>query len=153
MCSFNLVLSKEQERDLIFALDKAKRDGSLTMINRSLAVLNFAEGENSTFKDIASFLKVSDESVRQWVKKYILGGIKALTIQKRSPGRPTKLTKKQRKKLYQMVVDGPQEAGFPGGCWRTPLIQELIYREFKVLYAVKYLSQLLHNMGLSYRSF
>lgn len=151
MCSFNIVLSKEQERDLVFALDKARRNGNLTVSNRILAVLNFAEWENTTFEDIASFLKVSDESVRQWVKKYILGGIKALTEQKRSPGRPAKLTKKQRKKLYQMIVEGPQKAGFPGACWRTPMIQELIYREFNVLYAVKYISQLLKNMELSYQ--
>jgi hypothetical protein len=42
MCSFNIVLSKEQERDLVFALDKARRDGNLTVSNRILAVLNFA---------------------------------------------------------------------------------------------------------------
>ena len=57
MCSFNIVLSKKQEQDLIFALEKARRDGSLTVVNRILAVLNFAEWENATFKDIASFLK------------------------------------------------------------------------------------------------
>ena len=46
-----------------------------------------------------------------------------------------------------MIVNGPQKVGFPGGCFRPPMIQELIYREFNVLYAVKYISQLLKNMG------
>ena len=70
-----------------------------------------------------------------------------MTEQKRSPGRPAKLTSIQRKKLYQMIIDDPQKAGFPGGCFRSPMIQELIYCEFNVLYVVSSISQLLKNMG------
>lgn len=99
----------------------------------------------------ASVLRVSTQAIGQWIKQYLLGGIKALVGLKRPPGRPPKLTKKQRRELDALISAGPEAAGFPGACWRTPMIQELIRERFGVLYSVKYLSELLKNTGFSYQ--
>ena len=40
---------------------------------------------------------------------------------------------------------------FNGACWRSPMIQDMIYQEFGKLYSVNYIAQLLKNMGFSYQ--
>jgi len=149
MLDFRLDLSRFLRKALMKSLSEAIEAGKLTLINRIRAVLAVADGYS--FSDIATILRVSSESIRQWVIKYLSGGINALLAVKKRPGRPAKLTKTQKKQLRQWIIDGPQSAGFPGACWRTPMIQELIYRKFGALYNVKYLSEFLKNLGFSYQ--
>ena len=49
------------------------------------------------------------------------------------------------------MEEGPVKAGFSGACWRSPMIQQLIYDRFGVLYNVFSIAQLLKNLGLSYQ--
>lgn len=151
MPAFRLSLNLEQIKQLGEALNKARRQGDVLLSNRILAVLAFGKGKYTDFSVIGDLYQVSRESVRQWISKYMQGGLEALLNRKKPAGRPAKLTKTQRKSLFAWIVEGPQKAGFPGGCWRTPMIQQLIQDRFGVLYAVKYISQLLKNMGLSYQ--
>lgn len=150
MLYFHLILTALQKEELIRALEMARQIGDLTRVNRILVILAYAE-RNDSVEVIAGILRVSTEFVRAWVKKYISGGIRALTFRKRQPGRPNKLTKTQRKKLEKIIEEGPQKAGFPGACWRAPMIQKLIFDKFQVFYNVRYISQLLKNMGFSYQ--
>ncbi len=69
---------------------------------------------------------------------------------KKSSGRPPKLTAMQKAELKGLFQAGPQACGFPGGCWRTPLIQALIEQRFGVGYNVFYLAEFLKNLGFSY---
>lgn len=149
MLNFRLVLSKFQRKSLLIALSKGTKKGNLTVVNRIKTIL--AVVEEVPFSQIAKILRVSEEGIRQWVINYLSGGLRAITFLKKQPGRPSKLSKNQRKRLKQWIIDGPQNAGFPGACWRSPMIQELIFQKFGVLYNVKYLSELLKNMGLSYQ--
>lgn len=150
MLYFHLILSQIQKAKLIKSLENARRKGDLTVVNRILAVLAYAEHKNSV-EDIANLLHISTEFIRAWVKKYMQGGIKLITFRKRPPGRPNKLTKTQRKELSKNIEEGPQKSGFPGACWRTPMIQDLILNKFGTFYNVRYISQLLKNMGFSYQ--
>ena len=43
------------------------------------------------------------------------------------------------------------KAGFEGACWRSPMIQHLIYEKYGVCYSVHYISQLLKAMGFSFQ--
>jgi transposase len=70
---------------------------------------------------------------------------------KKSPGRSPKLTKSQRRKLCEMIDPGPAQAGLMGNCWRSPMMQHLIYEHFGVFYCVRHLSALLRSMGYSYQ--
>jgi len=118
------------------------------MIKRILAILAVSDGVN--YSVIATTLKVSEESIRLWFNAFLLKGLKGLKSKKR-PGRPPKLTKTQRKELDKLITEGPVKAGFPGACWRSPMIQTLIFERFGVCYSVHYISQLLKNMGFSYQ--
>jgi DDE superfamily endonuclease/Winged helix-turn helix len=47
--------------------------------------------------------------------------------------------------------EGPVKAGFSGACWRSPLIQQLMYERFGVFSNVFSIAPLLRNLGLSYQ--
>jgi transposase-like protein len=72
MLDFRLNLSKFQRKSLMKSLSDAIESGKLTLINRIRAIL--AVGDGYSFSDIATILRVSKESVRQWVIKYFCGG-------------------------------------------------------------------------------
>jgi transposase len=80
----------------------------------------------------------------------LLKGLRGLKA-KHSLGKSPKLIKTQRKKLAKIITEGPTKAGFPGVCWRSPMIQLLIYEKFGVQYSVHYIPQLFKNMGFSYQ--
>jgi len=42
-------------------------------------------------------------------------------------------------------------AGFPTGCWHALLVQQVVWREFRVTYNVQYLAALLKNLGFSFQ--
>lgn len=148
MSHVHVRIEKRTRRNLERARGNASRAGDLPTVKRTTAILALADGH--TPGDVGRMLGISRESVLQWLKTFWLMGVDGLKA-KKSPGRPPKLTKTQRKELYQLIVEGPQKAGFPGACWRSPMVQDLILRKFKVFYSARYISQLLRNMGLSYQ--
>ncbi len=148
MLSFSLKLNKKSIVILEKAADIARGAGDLTKLTRILSILMLKKG--ISLQNIADTLRVTAESIRSWLKKYLLGGIMALNS-KKSPGRPPKLTKTQRKDLGKIIDAGPENYGFPGGCWRSPMIQLVIQEQFGVLFNVHYISELLNNMGYSFQ--
>ena len=129
-------------------LKVAQNSGDLRTVKRILSIMAVLDGIR--YSEIASTLKISEESIRLWVKGVLLKGLSALKS-KKGPGRASKLTKTQREELDKLITEGPENAGFPGACWRSPMIQVLIYERFGVFYSVHYISQLLKNMGFSYQ--
>jgi len=129
-------------------LHHAQNNGDVRTAKRIMAI--FAVADGTIYSVIAATLKVSEESIRLWVNAFLLYGLEGLKINKPS-GRPPKLTKTQRKELDKLITEGPTKAGFSGACWRSPMIQLLIYERFGVQYSVHYISQLLKNMGFSYQ--
>jgi hypothetical protein len=43
------------------------------------------------------------------------------------------------------MEEGPVKAGFRGPCWRSPMLQQLLYERFGGYYNVFYRAQLLKN--------
>ena len=148
MLDFRLSLRSSQKEALKKRLYTARSVGNMRSVNRILAVLALAEGTCQA--QIASILRVSEESIRLWLCAFLLHGVQGLEI-KHSCGRPPRLNEKQKKKLAEIIEKGPAEAGFLGNCWRSPMIQQLIYEKFGVSFCVHYISQLLKNMGFSYQ--
>jgi transposase len=149
MFDFRFILTRFQKKALEKALSVARNLGQYTVTNRIRSILAIAEGKG--VGEIASILRVSPATIRQWLTKYLTGGLKALRTVHKQSGRFSRLTKTQKRQLKQWITDGPQCVGFPGACWRSPMIQELISQKFGVFYSVKYISQLLKNLGFSYQ--
>lgn len=141
-------LTTQTLRDLKVMLKNAEHKGDLRTVKRVNSVLALVEG--FTRSAIADILNVCEESIRLWFTAFLLkgpSGIKSNT----PPGRPPKLTKTQKTQLDQIITMGPVAAGYPGACWRSPMIQHLIHERFGVFYSVGYIVQLLKNMGFSYQ--
>ncbi|MGB9631811.1 MAG: IS630 family transposase [Chloroflexaceae bacterium] len=69
----------------------------------------------------------------------------------KSSGRPPKLTPSQLRRLKELVMAGPEAAGYATGCWNAALVQQLIEREFGKSFHVNYISTLLKNLGFRYQ--
>ena len=65
MLDFRLNLSRFSRKALMKSLSKAIEEGKLALINRIRAILALADGYS--FSDIATILRVSRETIRQWV--------------------------------------------------------------------------------------
>lgn len=126
----------------------AEKSGDLRLYKKITAILSISEG--FSLSEAASLFEVSVETVRVWIRDFLQLGLSSLFIIKPN-GRPPKLTKKQKGELEQVIIDGPEAAGYPGQCWRSPMIQDLIHSKFKVLYSVGYIAELLKNMGFSFQ--
>lgn len=85
-----------------------------------------------------------------WMNELLLEGLDSLVYEHRG-GRPAHLTKSQKQCLCERLDAGPQAAGFDTACWSALLIQELIRREFHVLYNRYYVCELLRNLGYSFQ--
>ncbi len=88
--------------------------------HRVMAIL--ALGEDQDKEAVAVTLRVTVESIRGWINSFLSYGLRGLTS-KKSPGRPTKLTKDQKLELAKLLDEGPEKTGFIGNCWRSPMVQ------------------------------
>jgi transposase len=148
MLDFRFTLYGSQKKALIERLKAAEKLGDIRSVKRILAILALADG--NSIGQTANLLKTSAEAVRIWLYAFLEKGIQGIEI-KKSPGRQSRLTKTQKKELMDIIDNGPAEAGFLSNCWRTPMIQHLIYEKYGISYSVHYISQLLKNMGFSYQ--
>lgn len=129
-------------------LEGAYRRGDVRLVKHLMALLDIAQ--DIPVATVAQRLRVSEGSVYRWLKAFLLEGYASL-VYRASPGRPAKLTKTQKTRLKMLVTAGPEEAGFPTGCWSRLLIQHLIQREFGVLYDEQYVCELMRNLGFSFQ--
>ena len=148
MMNYRISITRETVRGLVAALQKAYKAGDAKLVRRMSALLDVARGD--VVDAIAPKHGVSPSSVYEWVKRLMVEGVAGLQPQWRG-GRPSKLTKTQKRCLCAWVKAGPQAAGFPSACWNAAMIQELILREFGVLYNVHYVCELLRNLGFSFQ--
>ena len=61
------------------------------------------------------------------------------------------MTPTQKATLATWIEEGPVKAGFSGACWRSPMVQQMIFARFGVYYNVFSIAQLLKNLGFSYQ--
>lgn len=148
MPNFKLRLTKSTQHQLNQLLESARRFGDVRMAKRVTTILLLNNAVDETV--IISVLQVSQEAIRLWTIAFLSTGPEALKS-KKSPGRKSKLTKTQKKELKQMIIKGPQQAGYLSACWRSPMVQDLIYRKFGVFYAIHYIAELLKNMGFTFQ--
>jgi len=148
MQQFRIRLENQTRKGLEIMLEQSEKLGDLKTAKRIMAI--FAVNEEYTYSEISLILKVTEEAIRLWVKKFLTEGLNGLKT-KIIPGRKSKLTKSQKKELSQIIEEGPHKAGFHAGCWRSPMVQTIIFERFGIFYSVHYISQLLKNMGFSYQ--
>jgi transposase len=141
-------LRKGEWQGLLERLQQAYGKGEVRLLRRIHALMYFFEGKSVA--EIAELLKVSEQTIYNYVKAFMLNRLDSL-VYKRPPGRPPKLSQTQKKVLAKLIERGPQAAGYDCGCWDTTLIQDLILTRFGREYSAHYVAELLKNMGFSYQ--
>jgi transposase len=100
-------------------------------------------------EDVAKALGMARGTVYGWMAKYREGGLEVLRA-KPVPGRPTKLTGEQIRRVYALVVGAdPRQLQFEFALWTREMIREVIRREFDVALSVVSVGRLLKKLGLS----
>jgi transposase len=141
-------ISKEMVKAMTQALQKAYKSGDAKRVRRIMALLDFSRGDS--VDEIASKHGVSISSVYEWLKQLVTWGVASLKA-KRKGGRKSKLSQTQKNRLCELIKAGAQAAGYASGCWSGLLVQDLIWREFGVLYNAQYVCDLLKTLGFSYQ--
>lgn len=137
---------KETVKQLRICLQKAYEFGDLKSVRRISVLLMVAE--RKSIDEIILVWNVCRQTITKWVQALMNTGLESLKYEKPN-GRPAKLTKTQKDKLYALVKSGPEACGYNTGCWTSVLIQDLIYKRFGVLYNRFYVCELLRNLGLT----
>jgi len=141
-------LRKGEWEALLKRLHRAYAKGEVRLLKRIHALLYIFEGKSVA--EVAELLSLSEQTIYNYVKGFILNRLDSLVYQ-RPPGRAPKLSKTQKKVLAKLIERGPEAAGYDCGCWDTTLIQDLILTRFGREYSVHYVAELLKNMGFSYQ--
>ena len=111
---------------------------------RALALLKTGLSLN----EVGRRIHCAASSVMRWVRAWRRGGSKALRVGA-SPGRPLKLRPAQRRRLVELLLQGPITHGYRTNLWTTARIAEVIQREFGVFYHPNHVWRLLRRHGWS----
>ena len=104
--------------------------------------------EGKGIREVARQVRASPGAVHRWIQDWKRNGDAALAP-KPTPGRPCKLTLKQREKLLKRLLAGALACGFPNEMWTLKRIATLIRKEFGVRYHPSHLWRLLQASGWS----
>ena len=148
MCCVRFTMSTSYRKEVEYHLKTAQHLGHLRQVKSLLAILAVLDGQSCA--QVALVLRVHEKTVATWVQVFCCYGLQGAPRRKPT-GRPSKLTPTQKAALALLIEEGPVKAGFSGACWRSPMIQQLIYARFGVYYNVFYIAQLLKNLGFSYQ--
>lgn len=97
---------------------------------------------------VAERLGVDRRSVRRWKRAYAQRGRQG--VQARPvPGRPPKLTDRQRGTLVRWILRGPEAAGHRTALWTCRRIAQLVRDRFGVVYHPDHIGRLLRACGLT----
>lgn len=148
MLDFRLNITVSQRQALQQKLKTAQTLGQIRVVKFILAIL--AVGHYQEVSQAAQVLQLSESQVETYIHNFLCYGVSGVGF-KKSTGRPARLSKEQKQELSRLIDSGPEECGFDAGCWRSPMIQELILERFGVYYSVFYIAELLKNLGFSFQ--
>ena len=146
----NFHITKATKKRLKRELEEAQKLNNVRLhkITWSLLLL----GENRGVAEVSRLLHVSCRTIYEWFSLFLVKGfrwLKGLHFQGR--GRKPKLIQEQKEKLYDIIVQGPEKAGYDCGGWNSAMIKEVIQKEFNVIFNPRYVCTILKNMKLSYQ--
>jgi transposase len=108
---------------------------------RALALLDSGYSLNEVGRRIGC----NPSSVMRWRDARRRGGAKALRV-RFSPGRPLKLDRAQRRRLVNLLLQGPMMHGYRTNLWTTARIAELIRNQFGIQYHRDHVGRLMHGL-------
>ena len=106
--------------------------------------------ERLSLYEVARRVGCNPSSVMRWRNAMRKGGADALRA-KPAPGRPCRLTPRQKERLVGLLLKGAMAHGYRTELWTTLRIAELIRRHMGILYHRNHVGKLLHQLGWSHQ--
>jgi transposase len=106
--------------------------------------------QDLSLHEIARRVGCHASSVLRWRNALGSGGADALKA-KPAPGRPPKLTSKEKAKLVKLLAQGAMAHGYRTELWTTQRIATLIEHRVGVRYHRNHVGKLLHQLGWSHQ--
>jgi transposase len=97
---------------------------------------------------VARRLGCAPSSVMRWRNVVRRQGARGFEV-RTSPGRPPKLTARQRRQLVRLLLQGPLAQGYRTDLWTTARVAEVIQRHFGIRYHPDHVGRLLHALDWS----
>jgi len=107
-------------------------------------------GQRLSLNEIARRIGCAASSVLRWRNAWKKGGPQALKV-RFSPGRPPRLSVRQKQRLLRLLLEGPMAHGYRTDLWTTARIAEVIRRQFGVRYHPDHIGRLMHQLGWSHQ--
>jgi transposase len=104
--------------------------------------------EGRTVTEVARLVGASWSAVKRWKVAAEKSGLEGLSA-KPHPGKPPRLSTKQRAKLVAVLKRGPLAAGYETNLWTCPRVAEVIHRHFGVSYHAAHVWKILRGLGWS----
>jgi len=102
--------------------------------------------EGHSLQAVARWLRCAASSVMRWRDAVRRRGERGFRVGA-SPGRPPKLTKRQRQHLVRLLLHGALAHGYRTDLWTTARVAEVIARHFGIRYHPDHVGRLLHALG------
>lgn len=103
-----------------------------------------------TLSAVARMVGAAVSAVWQWRETLRRQGPDGLAA-KPAPGRPRKLTPRQRQRVPKLLQKGARAYGFANDLWTARRIAAIIQQEFGVHYHPAHVSRLLADLGWTYQ--
>jgi transposase len=116
-----------------------RRHKAMNLVDRGLSL-----------NEVARRIGCNASSVMRWRDERRKHGDEGLKP-KPAPGRPTKLTTRQKRRLVSLLLKGALANGYHTELWTTARIAELIERTFGVSYHRDHIGRLMAGLGWSYQ--
>jgi transposase len=113
---------------------------------RRLVVARVLEGYEPS--EVADFLDVDVSSVYRWLdcyRQYGDAGLEAMPV----PGRPSRLTRRQAKRVLGWLKRAPEKFGFPTSRWTAPRLAIVLARDLGIQFPPRYLNAWLREHRIS----
>jgi transposase len=113
---------------------------------RSLSLLD----EGFSLHEVARRVGCHASSVMRWRDEYEKRGEESFAV-RFSPGRPSRLTERNLKRLGSLLLKGAVANGYRTEIWTTKRIAEVIAREWRVRYHPDHIGRLMAKLGWTHQ--
>ncbi len=127
-------------------VDLYKKEKNPKLKERYQALYLMCELNSCT--NVAKFLKKDRRTIQLLVNVFNERGLEAIKP-KSPPGRPSRLTEKQKAKLKKDILTHPRKLGYEFSNWEGKSVSEHIKTKFGILLKVRQCQYLLHELGFS----
>ena len=115
-------------------------------VRRRLAGRLLLQGKG--IREVARLVGASPAAVQRWKRVVDREGLEGLQA-KPHPGPRPHLTEEQKRRLKEILVAGPREAGFPTELWTLARIAQVIERTFGVKYHPAHVWRILRGLNFT----